>query len=114
MHIIDPLTTPGATAPVSASSDVVDYRPGSIVSREILRNDAGSVTVFAFDEGQGMSEHTAPCDAVVHALEGEAEFFISGQQRRLHRGEMLLIPARKPCAFRAVNPFKMVCTMICC
>jgi len=93
-------------------ADLVSYQEGSIVSREIVKKPTGSVTVFAFDEGQGLSEHTAPFGALVHVLEGEAEITIAGKLHRLQTGEMILMPAQQPHALKAMQRFKMILTMI--
>ena len=90
----------------------VNYQDGSVVSREIIKKSTGNVTLFAFDEGQGLSEHTAPFDALVQVLEGEAEIMISGQAYRLQGGEMILMPAGQPHALKATKRFKMLLTMI--
>ena len=82
------------------------------MSREIVKRPTGSVTLFAFDEGQGLSEHTAPFDALVQVLEGEAEISIAGQPHRLQGGEMILMPAGQPHALKALKRFKMILTMI--
>lgn len=92
--------------------DLVDYQDGSIVSREIIGKKTGTVTVFAFDEGQGLSEHTAPFDALVYLLDGEVEISISGKQYRLKKGEMIIMPAKEPHSLKAVNRFKMLLIMI--
>jgi quercetin dioxygenase-like cupin family protein len=102
----------GLGADVVSAAGLVNYQDGSVVSREIVRKPTGTVTAFAFDEGQGLSEHTAPFDALVHVLEGEAEISIAGQPHRLHGGEMLLLPAGQPHALKALKPFKMILTMI--
>lgn len=91
---------------------LVDYQDGAVVSREIINKKAGTVTLFAFDEGQGLSEHTAPFDALVYLLAGEAEIIISGKPVRLKEGEMVIMPANKPHALKAVTKFKMILTMI--
>ncbi len=91
---------------------LVEYQDGAVVSREVLKKPTGSVTVFAFDEGQGLSEHTAPFDALVFVLEGEAEITISGKPHRLNGGEMILMPAGQPHALKALHRFKMILTMI--
>ena len=93
-------------------AELVSYQDGSIVSREIIKKSTGSVTIFAFDEGQGLSEHTAPFDALVQVVEGEAEIVISGHPRRLQGGEMILMPAGQPHALKALTRFKMILTMI--
>jgi quercetin dioxygenase-like cupin family protein len=92
--------------------DLVDYQEGSIVSRTIIDKKMGTVTLFALDEGQGLSEHTTPFDALVYLLDGEAEITISGKPVRLREGEMVIMPANQPHALRAVKKFKMVLTMI--
>ena len=92
--------------------DLVNYQQGAVVSRTIIDKEAGTITFFAFDEGQGLSEHTAPFDALVYLLEGEAEVVISGKPIRLMGGEMVIMPANQPHALRAVKKFKMILTMI--
>ncbi|OGD31761.1 MAG: cupin [Candidatus Aminicenantes bacterium RBG_19FT_COMBO_58_17] len=91
---------------------LVDYQAGSIVSREIVSQKTGNVTIFAFDEGQGLSEHTAPFDALVYVIDGETEITISGRSHRLKGGQMIIMPANEPHALRAVNRFKMMLVMI--
>jgi quercetin dioxygenase-like cupin family protein len=91
---------------------LVEYQAGSIVSREIVSQKTGTVTVFAFDEGQGLSEHTAPFDALVYIIDGEAEVTISGRRHRLVRGQMIIMPAHEPHALKALNKFKMMLIMI--
>jgi quercetin dioxygenase-like cupin family protein len=91
---------------------LVDYQEGSVVSRTIIDKQAGTVTLFAFDEGQGLSEHTAPYDALVYLLSGEAEVTISGKPLLLKEGEMIVVPANRPHALRAITKFKMVLIMI--
>lgn len=93
-------------------SELVDYQGGAVVSREIVRGDKGTVTIFSFDEGQGLSEHTAPFDAMVHILEGEAEVTIAGERFHLGPGEMIIMPANRPHALKAVARFKMILTLI--
>jgi len=92
--------------------ELVNYQDGAVVSREIVKKPTGSVTIFAFDEGQGLSEHTAPFDALVQVLEGEVEITISGRPHQLQSGEMILMPAGQPHALKAVQRFKMILTMI--
>ncbi len=91
---------------------LVDYQAGAIVSREIISRPTGTATVFAFDEGQQLSEHTAPFDALVVIIDGEAEITISGGRHRLAEGEMILMPAHQPHALRAVKKFKMILVMV--
>lgn len=102
----------GLSAQPVTLADLVSYQDGSVVSRELLRAQGGTVTVFAFDEGQGLSEHTAPHDALVHILDGEAEITISGNPLRLKEGQMVIMPADKPHALNAVKRFKMTLIMI--
>ena len=92
--------------------DLIDYQEGSVVSRTIIDKKTGTVTLFAFDEGQGLSEHTAPFDALVYLLDGEAEIVISGKALHVKEGEIVIMPANEPHALRAVKKFKMVLTMI--
>ena len=99
-------------AKVTRLTDLAEYQEDAVVSRTIIDRDAGTVTFFAFDEGQGLSEHTAPYDALVHVADGEAEVVISGKSLRLKDGEMVIMPANKPHALRAVKRFKMILTMI--
>ncbi|MGA9450151.1 MAG: cupin domain-containing protein [Verrucomicrobiia bacterium] len=91
---------------------LVDYQSSSIVSREILKGATGKVTLFAFDEGEALSEHTSPFNALVQVVEGEAEITISGQPHRVAAGELILMPAQQPHALNALQRFKMVLTMI--
>lgn len=92
--------------------DLADYQADSVVSRTIIDRKTGTVTFFAFDEGQGLSEHTAPFDALVYVLDGEAEVVISGKPIRVKEGEMVIMPANQPHALTAARKFKMVLTMI--
>ena len=92
--------------------DLIDYQADAIVSREILKTKTGTVTVFAFDAGQGLSEHTAPFDALTHVLDGEAEITISGNAHQVRAGDILIMPANKPHALKAVRRFKMMLVMI--
>ena len=93
-------------------ADMVSYQEGSVVSRQITKADAGNVTLFAFDEGQELSEHTAPYDALLHLLDGQAEIRISGQPYDLNAGEAIILPANAPHAVKAKMKFKMLLTMI--
>ena len=94
------------------AADLVKVQRGSIVSREIVKRSAGTVTLFAFDAGQGLSEHTAPYDALVSVLEGEVEISISKKPHRLKAGDMILMPANKPHALMALTRYKMMLVMI--
>ncbi len=93
-------------------ADLVEYQTGSVVSRTILEKKTGTVTLFAFAKGQGLSEHTAPFDALVYLLDGEVEITISGKSLRLTEGEMVIMPANEPHALRATESFRMLLTMI--
>ncbi len=99
-------------AQVVNPSELVAYQDGAVVSREIVSQKTGTVTLFAFDAGQGLSEHTAPFDALVLVLDGEAEITIAGTPFRVQAGEMILMPAHKPHALKAVRRFKMMLVMI--
>jgi len=94
------------------AEDLIAYQDGAVVSREIIRKETGTVTVFAFDKGQGLSEHVAPFDALVHILDGEAEVKISEKTSRVAKGEIIIMPANKPHALQAVKRFKMALVMI--
>ncbi len=96
----------------AALASLVSYQPGSVVSRTVVDEDAGTITLFAFDEGEGLSEHTAPYDALLHVLEGDAEVTISGSASRLGGGEATILPAGKPHSVRALARFKMLLVMI--
>ena len=104
-----------ATAPkleVLHMADLASYQDGSVVSRQITKEEAGNITLFAFDEAQELSEHTAPYDALVHVLDGEAEVRISGKPFNLKAGDAIIMPANDPHALKAVTKFKMLLTMI--
>lgn len=92
--------------------EMVNYQEGAVVSRQITKEDAGNVTLFAFDHEQGLSEHTAPYDALAHILEGEAEISISGKPFHLKAGDAIVMPANEPHALKATRKFKMLLTMI--
>jgi quercetin dioxygenase-like cupin family protein len=92
--------------------DLLNYQDGAVVSRTLVKKKTGTVTLFVFDEGEGLSEHTAPFDALVHLLDGEAEITISGASHHLKAGEMILMPANEPHALKATKRFKMMLTMI--
>ncbi len=99
-------------AEVAITAALVNYKEGSIVSREILKKPTGSVTLFAFDEGQSLSEHTVPFDALVQVIDGEAEITVAGKPHRVGSGEMILMPAHQPHALKALKRYKMVLTRI--
>jgi len=93
-------------------NSLAEYQDGSVVSREIIRKEVGTVTIFAFEKGQGLSEHSAPFDAMVQIVDGEAEITISGNLNIVKKGELIIMPANEPHALAAVKPFKMILTMI--
>lgn len=93
-------------------ADMVEYQEESVVSTTIIEKKTGTVTLFSFDKGQGLSEHTAPFDALVQVLDGEAEIIISGKSYMVASGEMIIMPADEPHALQAVQRFKMLLTMI--
>jgi quercetin dioxygenase-like cupin family protein len=99
-------------AQVIRLAEMAAYQDGAIVSRQITKADAGNVTLFAFDAGQELSEHTAPFDALVHVLDGETEVIISGEAFSLRAGDAIVLPAGQPHALKAVARFKMLLTMI--
>jgi len=104
-----------STAPKSEIlnlATLADYQTGSVVSRQITKAEGGNVTLFTFDEGQELSEHTAPYDALVQVLDGEAEVIISGKPYLLNAGESIIMPAQEPHAVKAVKRFKMLLSMI--
>lgn len=90
----------------------ISYQQGSVVSKQLIKKDAGTVTLFAFSEGQGLSEHTAPYDAMVYVLEGEAHITISKKPYSVKSGEMIIMPANQPHALKALQNFKMLLVMI--
>ena len=93
-------------------ADLVDYQVGAVVSRTIIDRKTGTVTIFSFDKGQGLSEHKAPYDALVQVLEGECEIRISGKAHIVKASQMIILPANKPHALKANERFKMMLTMI--
>ncbi len=93
-------------------SDVITYQDGSVVSRTLIDKGIGTITLFAFDRGQGLSEHTAPFDAFVQVVDGEAEITISGVKHNLRAGQIIIMPANQPHAVKAMQKFKMLLVMI--
>ncbi len=91
---------------------LVDYQDGSVISRTIVKKDVGTVTIFAFDEGEDLSEHTAPYDALVQIIDGEAEIVIDDKPLRATAGQMVIMPANKPHSLKAIKRFKMMLVMI--
>jgi quercetin dioxygenase-like cupin family protein len=99
-------------AKAADGSELVNYQEGAVVSRTLIKKPTGTVTLFAFDAGQELSEHTAPFDAMVHVLDGEAEIIISGKAKQLKAGQMIVMPANEPHAVKAPKQFKMMLIMI--
>lgn len=97
---------------VASLTSLITYQDQAVVSREIIKKSTGTVTLFAFDAGQGLSEHTAPFDAMVTVLEGEVEITISGKPYQLHAGEMIVMPEGQPHALKAITKYKMLLVMI--
>ena len=93
-------------------NNLIGYQPGSIVSKEILKTEKGTITLFAIDAGQGISEHSAPFDVLVQVIDGEAQIIISGKPHTVKSGESLIMPADKPHALKAEKQFKMLLVMI--
>lgn len=92
--------------------NLIEYQKGSVVSRTLIDKKTGTVTLFAFDEGEGLSEHTAPYDALVYILDGQGDITISGELFKLNKGDAITMPADKTHALRARKPFKMLLVMI--
>jgi quercetin dioxygenase-like cupin family protein len=92
--------------------DLIDYSAGGIISKQVLKNEAGNITLFSFDKGQGLSEHTAPFDAMVQILDGKAIVTVGGKPFHLKQGETIIMPANITHALFATEPFKMLLTMI--
>jgi len=99
-------------AQVLQAADMVGYQAGSVVSRTLIDKTAGTVTLFSFAAGQGLSEHSAPFDALVYVFDGEVEVKISGRPFNLTAGDMIIMPANKPHALKAIKQFKMMLIMI--
>jgi quercetin dioxygenase-like cupin family protein len=108
----NPENTKNLAAQAVNLADLIDYQAGSVVSRTVIDKKAGTITLFAFDQKQGLSEHTAPYDALVYILDGEADVVISGKPVRLKKGEFTIMPANEPHALSAVTRFKMLLIMV--
>jgi len=91
---------------------MIEYSSGGVISKQVLKNPAGNITLFSFDQGQGLTEHTAPFDALVYILDGEAEIIIGGNSYRIRQGESIIMPANVTHALQAIKRFKMLLTMI--
>ena len=107
-----PAPEPSPLAQATDLAGLVAYQTGSVVSRTVVQRPTGTVTLFAFDAGQGLSEHTAPFDAMVHVLDGVADVTIAGTEHRVRRGEAIVMPGGRPHALHAPERFKMLLTMI--
>jgi quercetin dioxygenase-like cupin family protein len=92
--------------------NMIEYSSGGVISKQVLKNPAGNITLFSFDQGQGLTEHTAPFDALIYILDGEAEIIIGGNPNRVRKGESIIMPANITHALQAVERFKMLLTMI--
>jgi len=111
-HESDIVSTKSLIGRVVKLADLLGYQEGAVVSRTIVDHKTGTVTLFAFDQGQGLSEHTAPYDALVYLLNGEMEIAVSGKPMRVQEGEMVIMPAGEPHVLRAVEQTKMVLVMV--
>lgn len=100
------------TGKILEPATLISYQEGAVVSRTIVMQKYGTITLFAFDAGEGLSEHTAPFDAVTEVLEGEVEIVISGTRYSLRQGQMIIMPAKQPHALKAITRFKMMLIMI--
>lgn len=92
--------------------EMVEYSSGGVISKQVLKNQSGNITLFSFDKGQGLTEHTAPFDAIVQVLDGEAQITIGGNPKLVRKGESIIMPANVSHALQAVEQFKMLLTMI--
>jgi quercetin dioxygenase-like cupin family protein len=99
-------------AKILVLKDIVTYPDGTVASRMLVNKKAGSITIFSFDENEGLSEHTAPYDAVVTILDGECEVWVAGQTLQMKEGQTIIFPANVPHALSAITKFKMTLTMI--
>jgi len=102
----------GTEAVVQRLAELVTWQKGAVISRALIKKTAGTVTLFAFDEGEGLSEHTAPFEALVLVVEGKADIAVDGTPHRVEAGQSIMLPAGRPHAVRAVGPFKMMLVMI--
>ena len=100
------------TGKIFSMEDSIEYSLGGVISKQVIKKQSGNVTLFSFDKDQGLTEHTSPFDAMVHILDGEAEIRIDGNPHILKKGDCIIMPANHPHALHAIEPFKMVLTMI--
>jgi quercetin dioxygenase-like cupin family protein len=96
----------------ASMNELISYQPGAVVSRTLINKKAGTVTLFSFDEGQSLSEHTAPYDALVHILDGEAEVTIGGEPHQLNNGDVVIMPGGISHSVKANKKFKMMLVMV--
>ncbi|MEA5044094.1 MAG: cupin domain-containing protein [Petrimonas sp.] len=99
-------------AKIFSMEDSIEYSSGGVISKQVIKKQSGNVTLFSFDKDQGLTEHISPYDAMVHMLDGEAEIRISGNPHHLKKGDCIIMPAGQSHALHAIEPFKMVLTMI--
>ena len=99
-------------AEIKNLNELIDYQEKSVVSKTLINKDVGTVTLFAFDKGEGLSEHAAPFDALVYIFDGEAEITISGKPYHLKKDQMIIMPANEPHALKAIEKYKMMLIMI--
>ncbi len=99
-------------AKIFSMENSIEYSSGGVISKQVIKKQSGNVTLFSFDKDQGLTEHTSPYNAMVHLLDGEAEICIDGYPHHLKKGECIIMPAGLPHALHAIEPFKMVLTMI--
>lgn len=100
------------SAKIFSMENSIEYSSGGVISKQVIKKQSGNVTLFSFDKDQGLTEHTSPFDAMVHILDGEAEIRIDGNPHHLKKGDCIIMPANHPHALHAIEPFKMVLTMI--
>jgi quercetin dioxygenase-like cupin family protein len=112
MNVISMAANKKLAAQPATLNSLITYQEGAVVSRTIIDKNAGTITLFAFDQGEGLSEHTAPYDALVYVIEGEAHVTISGKPLKLKKGELTIMPANEPHALQAMTKFKMLLVMI--
>jgi quercetin dioxygenase-like cupin family protein len=105
-------TTTDITAQTLTLKEMITYQDGSVVSRTLIDKKVGTLTLFAFDAGQGLSEHTAPYDATIQVIDGEAEVIIEGKSHAVAAGQLIIMPANRPHSVRANQRFKMLLIMI--
>ena len=106
------MSDPNSMLGVKNMESLVEYQQGSVISRTIIKKELGTVTLFAFAKGEGLSEHTAPFDALVYVLDGEANIFIDQKLNVLSKGQMIIMPADKPHSLKAVERFKMLLVLV--